>query len=266
MKTACSASRLFLVVLFAVGCVLPLPAQNGKLKIKVKPAEAYVFVDGSAMSQAGHALTLSPGEHKIGLYNYGYKPVTQTVTISPNATANLDVTLEAIPDKVTGRTRYGIDTRRPGALVAVVARSEVLGGKPRRFDAARALALPGVRRVLEIPSGIAVLADSTWAALRGREALQIDWDPGPNAALTSAAIRRDFEAQSQGPGRAARREGDPESALASAARRIDAAVRALARSFSAELLPRRIRVNVMSPGMTETPIITRSGGIPGARG
>ena len=127
-----------------------------------------------------------------------------------------------IPDKVTGRARFGIDTRRPGALVAVLARSDVFGGKARSFDATRALAVPGVRRVLEIPAGIAVLADTTWAALRGREALQVDWDPGPNAALTSESIRGDFEALSRGKADVARREGDPESALASAARRIDA--------------------------------------------
>jgi isoquinoline 1-oxidoreductase beta subunit len=94
------------------------------------------------------------------------------------------------PDKVRGRARFGIDVRVPGLRFAVVARPPVVGGKVASFDAARARKVPGVRHVVEVPSGVAVVADSTWAALQGREALAATFEAGPNGALDSAALQR----------------------------------------------------------------------------
>ncbi len=91
--------------------------------------------------------------------------------------------------KIHGEATYGIDMHVPGMAYAVVARCPVPGGKVRSFDADKAKAVRGVQDVLEIPQGIAVVADNTWAAIEGRRALKIDWDEGPNAALTSAGIR-----------------------------------------------------------------------------
>ncbi len=93
-------------------------------------------------------------------------------------------------DVVTGRAIYGIDVRQPGMLFAVVARCPVFGGRVARFDDGAAKAVPGVRHVVQIQSGIAVVADTTWAALRGRDALDITWDEGPNAGMDSAQIRQ----------------------------------------------------------------------------
>ena len=104
------------------------------------------------------------------------------------------------PAYVTGQAIYGADIKIPGMLTAVIARPPVVGGKVARFDATRALAVPGVRKVIEVPppkppyafqpwGGVAVIADHTWAAMRGRAALDVTWEPGPNASYDSAQYR-----------------------------------------------------------------------------
>jgi isoquinoline 1-oxidoreductase beta subunit len=101
------------------------------------------------------------------------------------------------PAKVTGKAVFGIDVRLPGMVHAVVARCPVFDGKVARFDATKAKAVPGVTQVVQIPQGIAVVATNTWAAMEGRRALQIEWDEGPNATLTSAGIRETLTKLSQ---------------------------------------------------------------------
>lgn len=136
-------------------------------------------------------------------------------------------------DIATGRARYGTDTVLEGLLHAVVARPPVFGGKVRTFDATAALAVPGVVRVIEIPGtpapaeyqplgGVAVVARNTWAAIRGREALKIDWDDGANAAYDSAAFRAAMEQAARAPGKVVRDKGDVTAALAGAERRVAA--------------------------------------------
>lgn len=126
------------------------------------------------------------------------------------------------PAIVTGRAVYGLDVRLPGMLHAVVARAPVLGGTLRSFDAAKALALPGVRACLRIPSGVAVVAASTWAALEGRKALALDWEPGEHAGFSSADHLRRLEAAAGEPGVTTRKDGAGRAALEKAARRHDA--------------------------------------------
>jgi isoquinoline 1-oxidoreductase beta subunit len=126
------------------------------------------------------------------------------------------------PVKVDGTAQFGIDVVLPGMLVAVVARCPVFGGTVAGFDAAGAQAVPGVRQVVRISSGIAVVADGYWPARTGRDALTVTWNEGPNAAVSSASIARLF---AQGAGRAgvqARHDGNPERALSGAARRVEA--------------------------------------------
>ena len=84
------------------------------------------------------------------------------------------------PMKVDGSAKFGIDVRLPGMLFAVIARPPVIGAKFSKLDDAVARAVPGVVDVKEVPSGVAVYATNTWAAKRGREALVIEWDEGPN--------------------------------------------------------------------------------------
>jgi isoquinoline 1-oxidoreductase beta subunit len=126
--------------------------------------------------------------------------------------------------KVTGEAVYGLDVRVPGLLVAQVAKPPTIGGAVKRVDAAAAKAVPGVRHVVEIPGGVAVVADHMWAAARGREALVVEWHDGPNAGLSSATVSATLAKLAPG-GIEVRKDGDPAAALAKApaAKRLRAA-------------------------------------------
>ena len=126
------------------------------------------------------------------------------------------VDLEAIGK---GQASYGMDMRLPGMVYAVVARPPVVGGKLRRFDSAKALAVPGVLKVVEIPpmqgapafqplGGVAVVARNTWAARQGRDALAIEWDDGPNGSYDSSAYRQTLESAARKSGKVMRSQGD----------------------------------------------------------
>jgi isoquinoline 1-oxidoreductase beta subunit len=136
-------------------------------------------------------------------------------------------------DIVTGNSQYGIDTRLPGMLYAVMARPMVMGGKVVRFDASAALKVKGVIKVVEIkPSpapaafhpmgGVAVIASNTWAAIKGREALMITWDDGPHAHYDSVEYKKTLQAAARAPAKAVRNDGDAMAALARSAHRFDA--------------------------------------------
>jgi isoquinoline 1-oxidoreductase beta subunit len=125
------------------------------------------------------------------------------------------------PEKTNGGAQYGIDVRLPGMLYAVVARCPVFGGKVAGFDAAKAKAIAGVKDVIQISSGVAVIADNTWTAMEGRRALELQWDEGPNAKLTSADISKLLAEAAARPGPVARKEGDVEAGLAGSATKIE---------------------------------------------
>ncbi len=117
------------------------------------------------------------------------------------------------PDIVTGRAQFGSDLKLPGMLYASVQRCPVFGGKLKSVDATAAKAVPGVKRIINISSGVAVLADSTWAALNGREALKIQWDEGAHASASTMEIWKGFEARLKTPGKVVRKEGKGTAAL-----------------------------------------------------
>jgi isoquinoline 1-oxidoreductase beta subunit len=98
----------------------------------------------------------------------------------------------------------------------------VFGAKVKSFDPAPALAVPGVRKVVQVPSGVAVVADHFWAAKKGRDALSVDWDLGPNAALDSAAMLAQFRDLAKTDGANAARKGDARAKIAAAAKTIEA--------------------------------------------
>src|SRR5437773_11097526 len=120
------------------------------------------------------------------------------------------------PQKVDGSAVYGLDVKVPGALVAVLARCPVFGGRVASFDATAAKAIPGVRHVIQIDSGVAVVASALWPTKLGVDALRITWDEGPTATVSSETIAKAFEAAGAEPGVVARRQGDTAQALASA--------------------------------------------------
>ncbi|MBW8311589.1 MAG: molybdopterin-dependent oxidoreductase, partial [Rhizobium sp.] len=133
------------------------------------------------------------------------------------ATRRLDT-----PEKVTGRAVFGIDVQFEGLKTAVVARAPVFGATVKSFDGSAALAVPGVLKVLQVPSGVAVVAEHFWAAKQGRDALQVDWDLGPNAGLDSDALRKQFGELAGTPGAVAATAGDAAKALAGAGKVVEA--------------------------------------------
>jgi len=126
------------------------------------------------------------------------------------------------PDKVNGKAQYGIDVRLPGMKVATVAVCPVFGGKLASVDDSKAKAIPGVHQVVRLEDAVAVVAEHMWAAQQGVAALDIRWDEGPNAQLTTADIVRQLDAASRQPGVVARKDGDVTQAMAGAARKIEA--------------------------------------------
>ena len=126
------------------------------------------------------------------------------------------------PSKTNGTAQFGLDVYIPGMLTAVVARAPVFGGKVVSFNADKAKAIPGVVNVVQVPSGVAVLAKGFWPAKLGREQLEITWDEGPGAAVSTADMREKFSALSKTPGLVARKVGDPAAALAGSAKTITA--------------------------------------------
>ena len=127
-----------------------------------------------------------------------------------------------IPAMVAGRALFSIDITRPRQLAATVLRAPGFGGRITRFDATQARAVPGVREVLCIDTGIAVVADDYWSALRGRDALSIEFDPGSHAELSSAMIDDELWQATFQEGDIIHQKGKPQRALSQEARIIEA--------------------------------------------
>ncbi len=124
--------------------------------------------------------------------------------------------------KVTGQAQFGLDVRPEGLLYAVIEQCPVFGGKVASFDASKTKAVPGVKDVVQTSRGVAVVADSTWAAMQGRKVLTVRWDEGAGANVSSASIREMFVQRTKEPGGVARKEGDIAAGLAKAAKKLDA--------------------------------------------
>ncbi len=125
------------------------------------------------------------------------------------------------PEKVDGSALFGMDVMVPGMLYAVVARCPVFGGKVKSFDASKAKTVPGVKHVVEISEGVAVVADSTWNAMQGRKALAVVWDEGPNANLSSESIHSMLVEHAAGNAAVGEEKGDV-GILDKASKKVDA--------------------------------------------
>ncbi|KRW62148.1 xanthine dehydrogenase family protein molybdopterin-binding subunit [Pseudomonas sp. TTU2014-080ASC] len=151
------------------------------------------------------------------------KPASEFRYIGKDSTRSIDG-----EDIVTGKAVYGADVRLDGMLYATIARPAVYGGKLVSVDDSAAHKVPGVVKVIKIdgaplPSefqplgGVAVLAKHTWGAIKGREALKLQWDNGPNASYNSPEYRQQLEAVVQKAGKVVRNNGDVDKALSKAA-------------------------------------------------
>lgn len=140
----------------------------------------------------------------------GLKPPTEVTLKDPSRFRLIGKPVHRIdtPDKAIGKTVYGIDVMLPGMKFATLRSSPVLGGKVGKVDQAPALAVPGVRQVAVLDDLVAVVADNSWAAMQGLNALAIDWAPGANAGLDQAQLWSGLEKASQGQGAVAKKEGD----------------------------------------------------------
>src|SRR5229473_5164515 len=124
--------------------------------------------------------------------------------------------------KVTGMAEFGIDVRRPKMLHAAVARCPVFGGTVKNFDGTKAKAVRGVKSVVQVSTGVAVVADNTWSAMEGRNALQITWDEGANAKNSSDAIHKLYLRRMDQTGVIARKDGDADAAMPGTAKKVEA--------------------------------------------
>ena len=125
-------------------------------------------------------------------------------------------------EKVTGTATFGLDASVPGMLIAVVARPPVFGATVKSVDDSGAKAMRGVKQVVAVPSGVAVVADSFWSAKKGRDALLVEWNEGPGATIDTDALEAEYGRLARTPGAPALRRGDADAALAGAARRVSA--------------------------------------------
>jgi isoquinoline 1-oxidoreductase beta subunit len=126
------------------------------------------------------------------------------------------------PAKVDGSAVYGIDVKLPGMLHAALRQSPTLGGSVAGVDATAAEALPGVRRVMKVTNGVAVIADHYWQAKQALDAVKITWTPGPNATLDNASMKSKLRAAAARPGKSVRNEGDVAAGLKGAAKTLRA--------------------------------------------
>jgi isoquinoline 1-oxidoreductase subunit beta len=126
------------------------------------------------------------------------------------------------PDKVNGKAVFGIDAIVPGMKIAAVAACPVFGGKFLEVDDSKAMAIKGVRQVVRLDDAVAVVGDHTWAAMQGLAALDIDWNYGPNANVSTASIVEQMEIASRKEGVVARKEGDVAKGLEGSAKKLEA--------------------------------------------
>lgn len=126
------------------------------------------------------------------------------------------------PEKINGTAIFGQDIQFDGLMTAMVARSPVFGGTVKSFDATAAKQIKGVRQVVQVPTGVAVIADNYWAAKKGREALKVDWDLGENASLDSKALLAEYKKMAATTGLIAAKAGDNKTAMAKAEKFVEA--------------------------------------------
>ena len=123
--------------------------------------------------------------------------------------------------KINGAARFGMDVQFPGMLTAVVAHAPSFGGKVTSFDASKAMMVNGVRKVVQIPTGVAVIADHFWAAKQGRNALEIVWDNSAGAELNTTTQLKKYKALAATNGLQVVKKGDVNAALTGAAHIIE---------------------------------------------
>ncbi len=153
------------------------------------------------------------------------QPVPQEPTLKKPAEYTLlgsSIRRMDAPDMVTGQAVYGLDFRLDGMKYAVIARPPVLDSEVESFDDAATKKLPGVLKVAQVTRGVAVIADNTWAALKGRAALKVQWTDSDAAGFNSLDHMTALEKATEAPGVTIRKDGTGRAGMAGAAKRMEA--------------------------------------------
>ena len=198
---------------------------------------AEVTAGGHAVTHAASGRTLGYGELAAAAMELDVPSGDALVLMDPSEFRYIGTSGIGLVDNMditTGNTTYGIDVRRDGMLYAVVARPPVYGGRVARYDDSAALAIDGVEKVVAIDpvdlptefaplGGVAVIARNTYLAIKGRDALEIEWEDGPNADYDSTTYRETLSQAANAPGGTViRDEGDFDAAYGSAAQTLEA--------------------------------------------
>ena len=178
-----------------------LRTENGRISYEGKSASYGSFADAASQLPVPEKVALKDSAN----FRYLGKPHQRLDT----------------PMKVDGSAKFGLDMRVPGMVFAVIARPPVVGAKLGKVNDSAARAVAGVVDVKVIPAGVAVYGTNTWAAKRGRDALEIQWDEGAQGSYSTAGQRREYQRLLHTPGNVARTSGDTRAALSAAAKRLD---------------------------------------------
>jgi isoquinoline 1-oxidoreductase beta subunit len=218
--------------------------------LRTAAADKWRVPVSGCVARAG-AVVHTPSRRRLGYGELAIKAAVMPVPQDPPLKSAKDFRILGTPVArvdgpgiVTGSAQYGLDFTLPGMLYATIARPAVFGGRVKSFKADAAKRVPGVRHVVEVPrtelpipfegtrgrkghqhflwGGVAVVADSTWAAIQGRRALEIEWDEGPAVAESTATMRSAFQEAAARPAQVVRNDGDAASAFERAARKIEA--------------------------------------------
>jgi len=212
-------------------CWLPLRKAGAAARVMLIGAAArkWAVPPAECRAELGNVIHDSSGR-RLGYGALVAAAATLAVPVDPPFKAPRDFRLigrstarRDTPDKTNGRAIFGIDIQLPGLRVAMVALAPVEGGKAvEPLHSAAALAIRGVRQVVNEGDIIAVVADDTWAAMKGLKALDLRWHDGPNGTVQQAQLVADLEAAARKPGALAGHVGDATAAMERAAVRVEA--------------------------------------------
>ena len=207
----------------------PLRVAGAQARMMLVAAAAQQWKVDASTCRAENAMVIGPAGQKV---SYGEVAEAASKLEPPKSPKLKDasafkivgkpVTRLDTPSKVDGSAEFGIDVKLPGMLYAALAQCPVLGGKPISFEAEQAMAMPGVKHVVQISDGVAVVADTWWRAHKALETVTIKWDEGANASLDSAQIDASLQAAAAKPGAVFRKLGDVDAGMKSAARKVEA--------------------------------------------
>ena len=212
-------------------CYLPLRKAGAAARIMLIEAAAkqWGVPPASCRAQAGSVLHEASGR-QVGYGGVAAAAAAMPVPADPPLKAARDFRLightlprRDTPDKTNGRAIFGIDVQLPGLSVAQVAISPVVGGAVAEpLNTAAALAIAGVKQVVNERDLVAVVAVDTWSALKGLKALDLQWEGGPHATVEQAHLVAELEAASRRPGAVAGHAGDAGKAMEGAAQKLEA--------------------------------------------